>query len=137
MNKKIIFSTILFLLVSAAAIFILASERKPAVADDTPVPPAPAGQIVLYYGSTCPHCKDLEAWLKTNNVQVKVSYQEKEVYENKTNSKELVSTAKACGINDEKDILIPFLWTGSVCLIGVPDIENFFGQKISSQGPQN
>jgi glutaredoxin len=137
MNKKIIFSTILFLLVSAAAIFILASEKKSPVADGTTVPPAPVGQIVLYYGSTCPHCKDVDTWLKTNNVQAKVPYQEKEVYEDKANAKELLSTAKVCGIKDEKLVGVPFLWTGSACLTGGPDIESFFEQKISEKVEPN
>ncbi|MFA5643059.1 MAG: glutaredoxin domain-containing protein [Candidatus Paceibacterota bacterium] len=137
MDKKIIISTALFLLLSAAAIFVLGSEKNPSGDNNgTSVPPAPAGQIVLYYGSTCPHCKDVEAWLKTNNVQAKVSYQEKEVYENKDNSKELIATAKVCG-KDENSIGVPFLWTGSDCLVGYDQIIQFFEQKISTSGAQN
>ncbi|MFA5742387.1 MAG: hypothetical protein WCX77_03680 [Candidatus Paceibacterota bacterium] len=136
MNKKIILSTAIFLLASVAAIFVLASE-KPLAAEAKPVLPAPAGQIVLYYGSTCPHCKDVEAWLETNDVQSKVPYQTKEVYENIDNSNELVSTAKVCGITDPKQIMIPFLWTGSNCLIGLPKVEGFFEQKIKDQEAKN
>jgi glutaredoxin len=138
MDKKIIISTALFLLLSAGAIFILGSEKSPSPTEGNgnSVPPAPAGQIVLYYGSTCPHCKDVENWLKDNDVQSKVSYQEKEVYEDKDNSKELVATAKVCG-KDENSIGVPFLWTGSDCLVGYDQIIEFFGQKISSPGAQN
>ncbi|MFA5746996.1 MAG: hypothetical protein WC926_02880 [Candidatus Paceibacterota bacterium] len=138
MNKKLIFSTAAFLLTSIAAISVLASER-PATVGGKPAAPAPAGQIVLYYGDTCPHCKDVEAWLEANKMQEKVAYQSKEVYRNMDNSNELVATAAACGITDPNKILIPFLWTGSACLIGVPDIETFFTltQKINEQKAQN
>jgi glutaredoxin len=137
MDKKIIISTALFLLLSAGAIFILGSEKNPSTeGSGSSVSSAPAGQIILYYGSTCPHCEDVEAWLKDNDVQSKVSYQEKEVYESKDNSKELVATAKICG-KDENSIGVPFLWTGSDCLVGYDQIIEFFGQRMSVQGAQN
>ena len=55
------------------------------------------------------------------------------------NSNELIATAAVCGITDQNKVLIPFLWTGSACLIGVPDIETFFTltQKINEQKAQN
>lgn len=137
MSKKLLLSAVIFFLTSVSAIFILWSGRSPA--EGASVPPAPAGQMVLYYGSTCPHCKDLEAWMETNGIPNKFSYQSKEVYGNKENAAELVSTAKVCKINDERLIGIPFLWTGSECLIGTPEIQSFFEKALDilELQPQN
>lgn len=130
MNKKIIISTILFLLLSATAIFILAGEKN-AVGPKHP----DAGSdkdIILYYGVSCPNCIELDAWIEENNIKEKVSFGHKEIFQNEGNRKELLARAKTCGMAEES-VGVPFLWTGSACLIGKDNISKFFEDKINGQ----
>jgi len=85
--------------------------------------------ITLFYGIGCPHCEKVEEYLTTNKVAEKVQYTKKEVYYNKRNAKEMASRAKTCGLPTDT-IGVPFLWTGSGCLLGEPDIVDFFQKKL-------
>lgn len=82
-------------------------------------------ELTLFYGNGCPHCALVEAYLKEN--PPKFNLKQKEVYYNEANQKELTLRAKACGLQENK-IGIPFLWTGSNCIIGDQPIINYFKQ---------
>lgn len=84
---------------------------------------------ILFYGNTCPHCKDLEETFAKYGVLQKYQYESKEVYENKANANLLGSKALSCGL-DTNSIGVPFLWVEGKCFVGVPDIEKFVGEKI-------
>lgn len=83
------------------------------------------GQTILYYGNTCPHCKDLEEYIKTNKIDDK-SFTRKEVYADLKNSRELTAVAKSCKI-DVNNIGVPFLYKGSKCYMGNDEIIASFG----------
>ena len=93
----------------------------------TPEPIIPTG-IVLYFGDTCPHCKVVAQFIEDNKIKEKVNFQEKEVYNNKANAKELSAVAKKCGLATDA-IGVPFLWDGSKCLEGQDQAINFFKDK--------
>ncbi|MFH1175319.1 MAG: glutaredoxin domain-containing protein [bacterium] len=76
--------------------------------------------VVLYFGSTCPHCKVVEKFIEENNINI----QTKEIFQNKNNANELRQVAKICKIPDN-EIGVPLLWTGTRCLSGDSDIINF------------
>jgi glutaredoxin len=82
-------------------------------------------KLVLFYGNGCPHCALVEAYLKEN--PPKFNLEMKEVYYNKINQQELVMRAKTCGL-PQNEIGVPFLWTGSGCIIGDQPIINYFKQ---------
>jgi glutaredoxin len=127
MNKKIIFSTALFLFASSAAVFILAGEKN--IASSKQPEPGLDAEIMLYYGVTCPHCVDLDVWIEANKIKEKVVFGEKEIFQNEENRQELLTKAKICNIAEES-VGVPFLWTGSACLVGNDDIIKFFEDKI-------
>ena len=80
--------------------------------------------IILYYGNTCPHCEDLEKFIKANDIESKVSFERKEVFLSKSNSSEMGQKAAKCGL--QTDVIgVPFMWTGSTCLLGNDQIEKF------------
>ncbi len=87
-------------------------------------------QMTLFYGKGCPHCAIVEKYIKANNVQKKLKFEEKEVYYNKTNAQQLIEKAKKCGLSTQS-IGVPFFWTGSHCLIGDNDIINFFKEQLN------
>jgi glutaredoxin len=93
-------------------------------------------EMIFYYGDTCPHCQKVEEYVAQNNVQEKVPFEKKEVYNNEENAKELARTAQQCGLEKSKIGVVPLLWTGKNCLVGDKDIIAFFAEKIGDQ-PNN
>ena len=87
--------------------------------------------IILFYGTGCPHCANVDDYIKNNNVKEKVQFVEKEVFYDKCNAKLLEILAVKCGFSLE-NLGVPFLWDGasSACLGGDQDIINFFKVKI-------
>jgi len=88
--------------------------------------------IILFYGIGCPHCAKVEEFIKENRIKEKITFEEKEVYFNKENTKQLVEVAKKCGFN-ENEIGVPFLWDGDnqKCIVGDEPIINFFKEKLN------
>jgi len=135
MKNKIIISTILFIAVLIFSFFALSQEK-----DKNQIPinrttmeeNQSVGQIILFYGDGCPHCKIVEEYINENKIQDKISFMEKEVYYNQNNAKELEDKAKICGLPIDS-IGVPFLWDGEKCLIGDQDIINFFKQQTNGQ----
>lgn len=84
---------------------------------------------IFFYGNTCPHCKDVEEWMKENRIEDKLEIVKKEVYDSRENAQELSSSAQKCGL-DTNNIAVPFLYTPEgKCLIGTPDIVGYLSQK--------
>lgn len=126
--RKIELVSALFLLTAAWGAWNLRGEAKPQ---------APAGEVgaamVLYYGDTCPHCKNVEEFVKENGIKEKLSFEEKEVYENQQNAVEMVKRAQdSCGLNSDT-IGVPFFWTGEKCLMGDKDIIAFLKEAAEKQ----
>jgi len=86
--------------------------------------------ITLFYGDGCPHCEIVEEFIKKNNLKDKISFVQKEVYNDKKNSDDLVAKAKICGI-PTNSIGVPFLWDGTKCLVGGKDIIDLFKSLIN------
>jgi len=88
--------------------------------------------IILFYGEGCPHCAKVEEFIKENKIKEKITFEEKEVYFNKENAKQLIEVAKKCGFN-ENEIGVPFLWDGEnqKCIVGDEPIINFFKEKLN------
>jgi len=83
---------------------------------------------ILFYGDTCPHCKNVEEFMKENGTKDKLDFQELEVYRNPINARLLGTTAKKCGLDSDAGVGVPFFYDGEKCLIGDVDIINYFKQ---------
>lgn len=92
-----------------------------------------ANQIILYYGTTCPHCVKVEEFMAANKVEEKMTIIKKEslAITSKNNAIELTAKAKFCKINTAS-IGVPFLWVGpeKKCLIGDEEVINYFKSKL-------
>lgn len=84
--------------------------------------------IVYYYGEGCPHCKVINDFLVENNIAEKVSFEKKEVWNNKSNASEMSRRAKVCNIKPE-GMGVPFVYAAGQCFIGEPDVKKFFSEK--------
>lgn len=88
------------------------------------------GKVILYYSDTCPHCKNVEAFINENKVMEKYPILErKEAQINQGNLNEMMVKAKICGI-PQNQLGFPLLWTGSDCLTGDVSIIDYLKGKI-------
>ena len=126
MDKKIIWTTVIVSLVILILGYILvdSSNKKAKIKVNLPS----KDKIVYYYGLTCPHCKEVEEWMKKNKIEEKIKVEKKEVWYNKENAAELQEVAKFCSL-DPTSIGVPFLWADGKCYIGTPDVEKVLQDK--------
>lgn len=117
-NKRFILPAIIGIIFLAAILFIFL--RNNSFKD--------AG-IILFYGDSCSHCANVDKFINDNKIEGKISFERKEVFNNQKNAQELAAKAKSCGLPTD-NVGVPFLWTGSQCIIGDTDIINFFKEKI-------
>lgn len=119
MGKKIIIFIIIGIVILGGALFLFAKSRN-----ETPS----RKEMIYFYGENCPHCQKAEEFIKQNNIEEKISFIKKEVFNDERNATALIEKAQKCGLPPE-NIGVPFLWTGSECLVGDVDIINFFSAK--------
>ncbi len=81
-------------------------------------------EIILFYGETCPHCKNVENFIRQNSVDLKLTIVRKEVLKNSDNGKLLAKKAATCGITTNS-IGVPLLWDGKTCYSGEEEVINF------------
>ena len=89
-----------------------------------------AGTFEYFWGNTCPHCKNVAAFMETWPLKDKIKIDKKEVYDNQANAKLLVERAAACKISKDQ-IPVPFLVIPSgICVSGDQPIIEYF-KKIN------
>ena len=123
MGKNIYFVLLILVIIIAAGFFFMPkSSSEKGVQNKT--------QIIYFYSTRCPHCENVKAFFANNDVRSKVVFDEKEISQNRDNLIQLVKIRNRCRLPVEKYISVPFLWTGSECLIGDQNIIKFFKEKI-------
>jgi glutaredoxin-related protein len=123
MGKNIHFVLLVLVIIIAAGFFFMSkgsSEKK--LQSNT--------RIIYFYSTQCPHCENVKAFLANNDIRNKVIFDEKEVSQNRDNLIQLVKIRELCHLPKEKYVSVPFLWTGSECLVGDQNIIKFFKEKI-------
>lgn len=93
-------------------------------------PLADAG-MVFYWGDGCSHCANVDAFLKDKQIDTRVSFERKEVWNDAANRKEMGQRAQQCGIS-LRDVGVPFLVSDGACFIGEPDVKKEF-ERIAEQ----
>ena len=93
----------------------------------------PDSDIVLFYGDTCPHCKDVEEFISKNQIDQKVKISRLEVYRNENYSALLNKMVKeVCPEKlDPQGLPVPFMINSAEkkCFIGTPDITGYLTEK--------
>ncbi len=82
--------------------------------------------MILFYSDSCPHCKNVEAYVLENGVKDKIKFAEKEVSQNKANASLLESKARQCGLDPNQGLGVPFFFNGQECLMGDEPIIDYF-----------
>ena len=119
-HKQTIITTVIFAIIILAGVWLIFSKKS-----------AAGNEIIFYYGDGCPHCAKVEDFVKTNGVDKKIKFTSKEVYNNRTNSDELVARYAQCGLPTD-NVGVPLLWDGGEkkCYSGDQDIINYFSGRI-------
>jgi glutaredoxin len=86
-------------------------------------------EMILFFGDTCPHCKNVAEFIDANNIRSKLKFQELEVYNNQANAELLVQKAKQCGFDTSGGVGVPFFFDGAKCLQGDQPIIDFLKTK--------
>lgn len=140
--KQIIATFVLVIVITGLLVAIIIGSRKnqqtqTLSADTSVTKTTEPTNIVLdskipifYYGNTCPHCEDVEEWMRNNDIEAKITIVKKEVYDNYQNSQELTQVAKKCGMPTDS-IGVPFLYAEEKCLVGTPDIISYLEEKTN------
>lgn len=135
MDKKIIISVIFASLIILLLGGILVSSYQKKTKKETLAVKEPSkNSFIYYYGITCPHCQELNQWMKENKIEEKLSeknikFEKKEVYNNQNNSLEMEKAAKICRL-DSTFLGVPFLYDAGQCYIGTDKIESVLLEKI-------
>ena len=89
--------------------------------------------LVLFVSQTCPHCKNVEDYIRQNKVSDKIKIDLKEVYQQPTNQQLLQNTADKCpGLDTSQGIGLPLAYfpgTNS-CLTGDTPIIDRLSQMV-------
>lgn len=96
-----------------------------------------SAKMIFFYGNTCPHCKDVDRYIAANKVKDKISFQELEVYNNKTNAALLAAKAKICQFDTTRGVPVPFFFDGEECYLGSDQIIDFFEDEINLVAEKN
>ena len=81
----------------------------------------------FYWGTGCPHCKNVEDFLSSWDKKDKVKISKFEVQQNQANSVQMLKRAKSCGLDTTKGLGVPFLFTPEgKCLNGDAPIIDYF-----------
>jgi len=123
MDKKIIVTVaVAITVIGLLVVVILGSiNKKNSQLPDAKTP-------ILYYGISCPHCKDLEEKISASSIEQSLSIIRKEVYADKTNAQELEAVGKSCDLSSD-ELFVPFLYHKEKCYIGTDVIFDYLSEQ--------
>jgi glutaredoxin len=89
--------------------------------------------LILYWGIGCPHCEKVKEWIIANNADQKLKINQKEVYQNTDNQKELADVvSQNCPELNQGGVGVPlgFDPINKKCISGDQPIIDFLSQKV-------
>lgn len=113
-------SLILIILLAIIVWFVLTSRGKSNSIDLGTTP-------ILFYSTTCPHCKNVEDYLTKNKVKEKIKIEELEISD-PSSAQKFVQAAEICQL-DPNTTGVPLLYADNKCYSGEVDVINYFKSK--------
>jgi glutaredoxin len=86
-------------------------------------------KIRFYYGITCTHCKEVEAFMEERNASSFLKIEMKEIYENIENAKEMRMRAQKCELQTNQ-VGVPFIYFEGKCYVGKIEAENLITKEL-------
>lgn len=121
--KKYFWLIILAVLV-LLSFFYLKSVETPNISENE--------NIILFYGSECPHCRIVEKYIDENKISEKINFSQAEVFHNDNNREVFLEKYKICGITDKDELGVPMLFADGKCYIGQDKVIEYFQKSVTS-----
>jgi glutaredoxin len=115
-------SLILIILLVVVVWFVLTSRGNSNPIDLGTAP-------ILFYSTTCPHCKNVEEYLTKNKVRAKIKIEELDVA-SASNVSKYQQAAEICQASPSQSGSVPFLYADKKCYFGDVDVINYFKQSL-------
>ncbi len=90
-------------------------------------------ETIFYYGSTCPHCKIVEDFMKNNSIETKIKISQREVYGNKTAAEEMMNLQRLGNLPSSYIGAVPILYYNKTIYVGDKDIICILKEKAGVQ----
>jgi len=91
-------------------------------------------KMIYFYGDTCPHCHDVLDYIAAKRIRDKLSFRELETYNNKNNTRLLITKAKLCKMSTAQGVPVPFFFDGENCYVGSDKIIEVLNKQIAKNG---
>ncbi len=75
------------------------------------------GSIYLFWGTGCPHCKDVEEYIEDEGIEEILDIELKEIYNDKDNASLFLDKVKECGLPQNR-VGVPMLYYNGTCWMG-------------------
>lgn len=85
--------------------------------------------ILFFVSEGCGHCAKVKQYIKDNNINSRVEYEEIEAYETEENYALFNAKATECGI-PENQRGVPLVYENGTCALGDVDAISFFANKV-------
>ena len=86
--------------------------------------------FILFYGSTCPHCKKVDEFISQYNITKYLKFQQLEVFENEDNANLMTEKQSQCkDLADSDKGGVPFLYSSQKCIVGDQPVIDFLKQQ--------
>jgi glutaredoxin len=93
----------------------------------------PEADIIIFYGSTCPHCKKVNEYIIANNIDKIVKLQHLEVYNNQSNLDLMKQKLEQCkNLSEDDKGGVPFMYSSTKCLVGDQPIIDYL-KELANQ----
>lgn len=139
MQKKSILTIIALLIIGGLMMIIILAGRNKQISPNsnqtTQVVLENGADGIIFYGITCPHCKEVDSWMEEKNIETILTFEYKEVYQNKNNSYQLSQVAKSCGLNSN-NIGVPFMYIENNCYMGKIEIIEYLQAVLDKKSSQ-
>ena len=123
MKKSVVIAIVATILIFILGIFLVSRGGKGSANTNYPTP----SNLTYYWGNGCPHCANVEEFLKTWDKKDTVTIDKKEVWYNAANTRELTARYKSCGTTSSNEMGVPLLFTtDGKCYSGDTPIIDYF-----------
>jgi len=111
-NLKKYLTTIIIIIIAAVIFGLVWLLQKP--------------KMILFFSNSCPHCQIVEKYIGDNNIEAKLKFQKLEVSQDPVNAVLLEKKARACGLDVNQGLGVPFFFDGQKCFLGDQEITAYF-----------
>lgn len=141
--KFIVTLLIIVLVISVGGFYFYKTSRPLHVIHNTEVKPNNTAikpnnaeiksEMILFYGIGCPHCVEVEAFLRSPQAK-NIPIIPKEVYYHRVNLRDLIKKAQKCDAVQDGMVAIPLLWQGNnQCITGADKVMQYLNNLVKKR----